>query len=129
MPKISEMMASKYLRQEDVGDGLKLKIEDVVHANVARDDAPVELKWVLKFEGQDKGLVLNSTNLQLLGQILGDDTDLWIGKSVVLYTDPSVSYQGKLVGGIRVRAVRTASKPAPAKSAADDDMSDDVPFN
>lgn len=59
-------------------------------------------------------MVLNSTNGQLIAQILkSDETDLWKGQKVVLYDDPSVSFGGKLTGGIRVRAPRgqAAAKP------------------
>ncbi|GAF83248.1 unnamed protein product, partial [marine sediment metagenome] len=31
------------------------------------------------------------------------ETEEWIGKQIVLWADPTVSFGGKLVGGVRVR--------------------------
>jgi hypothetical protein len=72
---------------------------------------------------------LNATNIQLCAQICGsEDTDFWIGKRIVLYTDPNVSYQGKLIGGIRVRAPKpgtVAPPPAPKPAMVEED---EIPF-
>jgi hypothetical protein len=112
MPKTSEMRESKFLKKEDVGRGVLATITNCVRKNVAAEGAEPEQKWCLTFRELDKPLVLNSTNIQLCEQICGsDDTDQWIGKRIVLYTDPNVSYAGKLVGGIRVRAQRMAKPP------------------
>jgi hypothetical protein len=48
-----------------------------------------------------------------------DNTDDWIGKQIVLFVDPSVSFAGKIVGGIRLRAPK-------GKTIAK--AEDDVPF-
>lgn len=81
-------------------------------------------------------MVMNSTNLQLAAQALGsDDTDHWIGKQVVLYNDPSVQFQGKLIGGIRIRApkkrpgTQAVPEPAAVTAAADWEDDSDIPFN
>src|SRR4051812_41249595 len=117
MPKTSEMRESKFMKQEDVGAGALLTIEGCEQHNVAKQGAEPEMKWCLTFAEADKPLVLNSTNIQLCERIFGsDDTDKWIGKKLVLYTDPNVSFQGKVVGGIRVRAPkqqRTQAAPPP----------------
>jgi len=131
MPKISEMRESKFLKKEDVGRGALGTIESCVQMNVAMEGAGQELKWCLTFDEMEKPLVLNSTNIQLCAHICGsEDTDHWIGKRVVLYTDPNVSYQGKLIGGIRVRAPKpsavVAPPPPPPKAMVEDD--DSIPF-
>ena len=114
MPKTSEMRESKFLKQTDVGAGTLFTVESIEQHNVAKDGADPELKWCMTFAEGDKPLVLNSTNIQLCQNIFGsDDTDDWVGKKVVLYSDPTVSFQGKLVGGIRVRVPKVA-KPAAA---------------
>lgn len=131
MPKTSEMRESKFLKQTDVGRGALGTIDRVVQMNVAKEGADPELKWCLTFLNIDKPLVLNSTNIQLCEKIFGsDDTDFWHGKQVVLYTDPNVSFQGKLVGGIRVRAPKPGTPPPappPVHGATDIDDSD-IPF-
>lgn len=134
MPKTSEMRESKFLKKEDVGRGAIGTIESCVRMNVAKEGAEPELKWCLTFHEIEKPLVLNSTNIQLCEQILGsDETDQWIGKRIVLYTDPSVMYAGKIIGGIRVRAPKATAPPpvvaAPAAVASGEIHDDDIPFS
>lgn len=135
MPNINEMKKSSFLKKEDCGTvGILVTIKDVIQENVAKEGAPEELKWCLLLQECEKPLVLNSTNIQLLAQICkSDQTEGWRGQRVVLYSDPSITYGGKLVGGIRVRAPRgqAAAKPsaAPAPAvAAPEPEQDDVPF-
>jgi|WetSurMetagenome_2_1015567.scaffolds.fasta_scaffold476410_1 hypothetical protein len=106
---LSDLKTSKFLKKEDVGNGTLLTISHLSRENVAQEGAEPELKPVLFFNGIDKGLVLNSTNGQIIAQITGHDTDIektWVGQNIVLYHDPNVSFGGKLVGGIRIRAPR-----------------------
>jgi hypothetical protein len=137
MPKTSEMRESKFLKKEDVGAGALMTIQSCEQYNVAKEGAPPENKWCLTFAESDKPLVLNSTNIQLCERIFGsDDTDEWVGHKIVLYTDPNVSYQGKVIGGIRVRAPKVkaaapVAKAAPAKVAPEpvnELTDDDIPF-
>ena len=133
MPRTSEMRESKFLKKEDVGAGALMTVESCEQYNVAKEGAPPEHKWCLTFTETDKPLVLNSTNIQLCEQIFAsDNTDEWVGKHVVLYTDPSVMYAGKVVGGIRVRAPKKGAKlPAPTAKhpPVTEDLTDgDVPF-
>jgi hypothetical protein len=127
VPKISEMKESKFLKQNDVGNGALMTIAGCEKHNVAMAGADPEMKWCLEFAETDKPLVLNMTNMQLCAKALGsEDTDHWIGKRIVLYTDANVSYGGKIVGGIRVRAPKPGAKlPEPAVEVPDDS---DIPF-
>lgn len=106
MPRIHEMIESKFLKKEDAGDGILVTIKGVEKRDVGTEAEP-EQKWVLLLEEQ-KPLVLNSTNLALLEKSFGsDDTDHWTGKQVVLFNDENVSFGGKLTGGVRVDVNRT----------------------
>ena len=88
MPKTSEMRESKFLKKEDVGAGALMTITGCEQYNVAMSGAEPEHKWCLTFAEADKPLVLNSINTQICERICeSDDTDDWIGKKVVLYTD------------------------------------------
>jgi len=105
MPRIAEMAPSKFLKQDDVGPGVLVTISGAKQYNVAVQGADQDMKWCLEFAELEKPLVLNITNMRLIEAALGsDDTDDWIGKQIVLYSDPSITYGGKVVGGIRVRA-------------------------
>lgn len=119
MPRTSEMRESKFLKQTDVGTGMLMTIEACERHNVAKEGAEPEMKWCLTFAESDKPLVLNATNIQLCERIFAsDNTDDWTGKKIVLYSDPNISFQGKVVGGIRVRAPKVKPQPAAAPKAA-----------
>ena len=73
-----------------------------------------------------------------LTKALGDDTDDWIGKQVILYVDPDIEFGGNVVGGLRVKQFRNAASPKRATvedvnrkldAAATKDPLDDIPFN
>lgn len=139
MPKIHEMIESKFLKKEEAGEGILATIAGTEKRDVGTESEP-EQKWVLLLE-EYKPLVLNSTNLALLEKAFGsDDTDDWTGKKVVLFNDENVSFGGKLTGGVRVDVNRTKAyhrkqekapaTPAPAAKGRPsfDDLTDDVPF-
>jgi len=108
---INQLRESKYLKKEDCDTGILVTIKSLKEQNVAKEDQPAEMKHVLYFEEEEKGLVLNSTNAQLIAAITkSEETDDWDGKQIVLFNDPSVSYAGKITGGIRVRAPRIKGK-------------------
>jgi hypothetical protein len=109
MASINDLKTSKFLKKEDVGDGTVVTITEVAKLNVAAEGAPHEEKWCLIFREFDKPMVLNSTNGQSIAAIVGTGENIentWPGKRVELFNDPNVSYAGKLMGGIRVRAPR-----------------------
>lgn len=126
MASINDLKTSKFLKRDDVGIGKLVTISAVTQDNVAKEGAPEELKFCLHFKELDKPMVLNSTNGQIIARITGVEDDIevgWIGKKIVIYDDPNVSFGGKLVGGIRVRAPKPgAVSPEPAP------VVDDLPF-
>lgn len=106
MPRIHEMVESKFLKKEDAGDGILVTIQGVEKRDVGTEAEP-EQKWCLILK-ECKPMVLNSTNLALLEKCIGsDDSDDWIGRQVVLFNDENVSFGGKLTGGVRVDVNRT----------------------
>ena len=106
--RIGEIKETKYIKKEDVGNGKLVTISKLEQQNVAMDDQPEEMKWIIHFQEFNKGMVLNWTNIQLISKAVGsEETNDWVGKKVVIYEDPNVSFGGKLTGGIRVRAQRT----------------------
>lgn len=114
MPKVSEMIVSKFLRKEDIDDDIIVTCK-----SVALEDMPGEAgeqRWVLMFRELPKGLVLNTTTIRVLAKAFGEDSDSWIGKKVTLYVDPNVSFKGQVVGGLRLRPMKP--KAAIAKLAA-----------
>lgn len=118
MPHISVLKKSNFLTRADVGQGVLVTIKEVFEQNVAKEGAPEELRWCAAFNELEKPMVLNMTNGAIIAAITkSENTEDWTGHKVVLFDDPSVSFGGKLVGGIRVRAPRgKAAQPAPAKA-------------
>lgn len=114
MPTIHDLKSSKFLTKNDVERDVLVTITGYLQVNVAKEGVEPDFKWALSFAELDKPMVLNSTNGQLLAMICGsEDFDHWTGKKVVLYNDPSISFAGKLTGGIRVRAARNQAPVQP----------------
>ncbi len=112
---INQLKNSNFLKKEDVGEAALVTISTVTEENVAKEGATPEMKWAIHFDEFDKPMILNSTNGQLIAKITGsEESDEWSGKKIVLYHDPNVSFGGKLIGGIRVRAAKKgAAAPEP----------------
>src|SRR5690242_14125679 len=113
--KISDMLPSKYIKQGDVPQPMLVTIRKLSQADVSQQNESEDLKWTVKFDELDKPMVLNSTNRKRTAKALGDDTDAWIGKQMVLYVDENVEFGGEIVGGLRLRAPKTKTG-APAKA-------------
>lgn len=141
MPNVNDLKKSSFLKKEDCGAGILVTIKAYEQINTAKEGAPEEIKWALIFDELEKPMVLNSTNGQIIEKITGSgDFDNWIGHKVVLYDDPNVSFAGRITGGIRVRAPKTARPAAPSGGRADsvrpptklsapaDLDSEDIPF-
>ncbi len=96
--KVSEEFPSQYLKAADLG-GREIRI---TMANVERETIGTDKKLVLYFKGKDKGLVLNKTNANTIGDGYGDDTDDWYDQPLILFS-VKTDYQGKVVDAIRCR--------------------------
>jgi len=132
--KAKDMIDSKYLKQQDIDGEVIVTIAKIGRGNVAPEDQPEELKWMIKFLEFKKPMVLNSTNIQMLEKSCGEETDLWTGKEVILYVDHNVSFAGKLTGGLRIKSAKqSAPKRASSTNQATNpesltDMEDDIDF-
>lgn len=128
MPKVSDMIVSKFLKKEDFDEDQVCTIRTVRLEDVSQG----EQRWVLFFNEHTKGMVLNTTTIRVLEQAFGDDSDGWTGKKVMVYVDPNVSFQGRVVGGLRLRTPKGVKAPAKAPptaaAQAGDEFNDDIPF-
>jgi hypothetical protein len=107
--KISEEFPSKYLKSSD----LKGQEVRVTMANVEREEIGSDKKLVLYFKGKEKGMVLNKTNANAIGDFYGDDSDDWYDQPLILFSIRT-EFQGKPVDGLRCR-VPTARDNKPAR--------------
>ena len=123
MASIHDLKTSKFLKKEDVGVGVLATIKNVHQENVAQEGAEPEMKWCVTFAELEKPMVLNSTNGQIIAKITGAEDNIetaWVGKKIVLFHDPNVSFGGKLIGGIRVRAPKNQAPIVPTPSPDSD---------
>lgn len=126
MPKVKDMIVSKFLRKEDFDEDRVMTVKDCKLEDMPGDSG--DQKWVLYFREEAKGMALNITSIRVLEQAFGDDTDHWIGNKVKVYVDPNVSFQGKVVGGLRLMPPRKKAAPPPPPPADDAAFDDDIPF-
>lgn len=126
MPKVSEMIVSKFLRKEDFEEDRVMTVKGVKLEDMPGENS--DQKWVLYFREEAKGMALNTTTIRVLENAFGDDSDMWIGKRVMVYVDPNVSFGGRVIGGLRLRVPKPAAKAAVAAPAADPEFDDDIPF-
>lgn len=96
--KISEEFPSKYLKSSDL-KGQEIR---VLMANVEREEIGSDKKLVLYFKGKEKGMVLNKTNANAIGDFYGDDSDDWYDQPLILFSIRT-EFQGKPVDGLRCR--------------------------
>lgn len=113
----SQAFPSNYLGKDDVSSPITVTI-DRVEAESVGQGAEAEEKRVAHFQEKVKPMILNSGNWQMIESISGEgDDEHWAGTRIEIFVDPTVSYGGKRIGGLRVREA-TAQRPA-ATPAAD----------
>ena len=109
MARVSQVFSGEYLTAAD----LQGAEPSVVIASVEIKEFDDGDKFLLTFQGKKKGLVANKTNSKRIAALYGDETDDWIGREIILYTD-QVDYAGKTVDAIRVRGPKKESVPCDA---------------
>ena len=151
----SDYDKSKYLKAADLDHEKKFRIKKVTEEElgVGKDK---EVKLVVWFTTDERGLVLNKTNNRTLRGAFGDPVAGWVDKVIVVFPT-EVDVRGKMGPALRVRIpppkkpTATASpaqpvapsgngaaaKPPPAadpelepdpKLSAADEMDDEIPF-
>ena len=96
---INSQFPSNFYKAGDLAGRARLV---TMQACMPEDIGNNEMKPVLRFVGEQKGLVLNKTNAQVIASFLGAETNAWIGQQIELYPT-QVSFQGRVVDAIRVR--------------------------
>jgi hypothetical protein len=98
--KMSNLFPSKYLKASDIEGSATFKIKSVDVEKMGDG----EVKPVLSFVGQDKALVMNKTNGNVLVSLYGDDTDEWTGQKIQLVAT-TTEFGGRVVDCVRLRPV------------------------
>jgi hypothetical protein len=114
---INQAFPSKFLKASDLNDtALNVTIKSVKMEQVGQDG---DIKPVVYFEQQPKGLVLNKTNTRKIVNIAGTaETDEWTGTVVQIYPTET-EFGGETVECIRVREPK---KVKPAATVTDEEV-------
>ncbi len=106
MKDIQKIQQRRFLKKIDLGEELRLTIEDVREEDVALQGEPEKMRFVLYFEEIEKALILKWNIAKAVEAITDSrDMDSWAGHKIIVYHDPDVLYEGRAVGGLRVKAV------------------------
>jgi hypothetical protein len=135
MPTVDERYPQKgYFSAKNWSEADDLVLEI---AYVAYDEHIGSSKFrdVIHFANDGRALPLIDATARAIAKIHGKEMDDWRGKTISLFLDPDVEYEGKKTGGIRVReqaptqttvggngteTARTAQPPA--------SFDDEIPF-
>lgn len=113
---------SKYLKSADIPEGefQPHTIDRVEHQNLAQEGKPAEMKYITYFRGLEKGMVMNTGNLNILMEAYGDESDDWSGKPVLIYITPTNTPDGKACMGLRLSIPKKVAAKPVGVNAADD---------
>ena len=126
MPNVNDLKQSRFLTRKDFERPVLMTIAGYEEVNIARGGNEPDMQWILHFKESEKPFILKPTNGQLIEAITGSkEFDDWIGKKIVLYIEPSVSYGGEVTGGVRCRAPQGQAANVNTQIEPNDD---DIPF-
>ena len=97
----NNMYGTKYLSSDDVRKSTETVITTIEREVFDRTDGRSEAKALLHFKAFPKPCVCNKTNALSLAEAYGKNPADWIGKPVIVRTEPT-SFGGKPTKGIRV---------------------------
>jgi len=126
MPVIS---TGKYLKRESVTtEGEVHTVVKCAEEEINSVDGGSETKWIL-YLSDLKPLIMNATNIRRAVAAFGTaEVNDWNGMKIIVYDDETVEFGGKVVGGVRLRAIPAKPKPkAKSKSTKPTDV-DEIPF-
>ena len=102
MVNAKKFVSAKYLSAKNIGN---LKGKTFVIDAAFTDVINEEEKLIIRLNGIDNPMVLNQTNLSILVESFGEDTDTWVNHKVMLNV-VKVQYAGNLVDGIQLAPIK-----------------------
>lgn len=99
---INDAFPSKFLKAADLeGQEAELTIKTVTIEEVDEEES----RPVIYFTDASKGLVLNRTNAAVIADALGEETNNWGGRKLIVYPDKT-PFKGKVVDCLRCRVLQ-----------------------
>ena len=95
---MKEMYPKKFVVPADIPKTVVWTVDRVEYATMPNGD----VKPVVFFEEEEKGVIANVTNCTVVALEHGDDTDKWIGKKLEIHTPP-VTFNNVTKPAIRFR--------------------------
>ncbi len=97
--KAIELAPPAHLAAEDLTGDTLVTIESAFMTKVGekRED-----KGAVKFKEFSRAMVINRTNVKRLIDLLGGETDAWVGKQITIYPSET-DFAGKTVPCLRVK--------------------------
>ena|ERR1700685_465595 len=106
----SDVYPSKFLKAEDFQGDVSVIIEKVeMETFTDPKTKEVSEKPLLWIKDCDKAIILNKTNWALIARQHGDESDAWVGKTIILGV-LDVEAFGDVVSAIRVKPPKAAPK-------------------
>ena len=101
MPRATKFLKEKYINV-DIVDAMDKKARACTVSHVVVRKFRGEQRLVMYLNEHETGLPLNETRIeQMIAIAKGeDDYSAWRGLKLILDVDPSVEYDGKVVGGV-----------------------------
>ena len=103
---VNDLYPSAYLKAADFPVPRVLTIAGITLEEIGEEKTR---KPCIAFLQEQRKFVLNKQNAMMVAQLLGEETDHWVGKNVELYKD-HVSFGGRMVEAIRVRPAPLAGQ-------------------
>lgn len=103
MNSFSELSNKRFFGTDDVRDQSVVATIKGFGREEMENDGTTEKVSVMHLEGQDRAVILKTTTLNTLKDLFGTPNEA-VGKPIELYFDPTVSFGGKRVGGLRLRS-------------------------
>jgi hypothetical protein len=118
MPSIDDVYTGDYVTAEQLPDHRVPAV--IVTATVEEVGQEQRKRVVLTLNAPDgrpwpRRLVLNTTNARLIADIAGKDYTGWRGRPIEVWKEP-VSFQGRIVKGVKVAATSGGIPAAPPAS-------------
>ena len=112
----SDFDKSKYLRGSDLDCEKKFRIKNVTSGELIDDKGNKELKLIIWFTNDKRGLPLNKINNRTLRGAFGDDTAGWANKVVAIF--PVMASNNKVGPRIRILPSKQPVAAAPPTQPA-----------
>jgi hypothetical protein len=105
-----------FLSVNDVRDA-SLTLTIGGHRNA--DPADPRKRPIVCFREDGWALPLNKSNLRTVIAAFGWQTNNWLGKKVVAYFDDSITFEGQMVGGVRLKVEAEEQRQPIEETAAE----------